>query len=208
MQDVQAVLFDLYNTLVFNPSKDSPYRRFFSAVGIDGLEELKEAKKIVLTEELESFGAIAKRLGVQRAESFQMIATELNQEISQVKVDDGVPEVLVELRRRGLRLGLISNLATPYKRPVFDLGLDQFFERMIFSCDVGCRKPDPEIFRLACSALAVEPNQVLMIGDNLNHDYRAAKAVGMSALLLSRNIARHDAPNIGSLTDLLLIFPK
>ena len=206
MQDVQVVFFDLYNTLVFNPAKSSPYGRFFSAIGIDDQEKLREAKQIVLTEDLKTFNAIAKRLGVKRIRNIRPISVELNREISQVKVYADALPVLAELKRRGLRLCLISNLATPYKKPVFDSGLDRFFDQLVFSCDVGCRKPDQAIFQIGLEEMGIEPHQGLMVGDSYFNDYRAAKDVGLNALLLSRRVIRDDVDSIGSLEDLLPIF--
>ena len=44
-------------------------------------------------------------------------------------------------------------------------GLRRLFDGFISSCDVGLRKPDPQIFKLALAVAAVEPHECIYIDD-------------------------------------------
>lgn len=96
-----------------------------------------------------------------------------------------VLETLEWLRRRGCRLGSITNRA--YSGPRFwhelrELGLTDYFEVVAISCDVGYLKPHPRIFRHALDGLGLEPTSVVMVGDSLRADVGGAKALGMAAV--------------------------
>ncbi|HEY8316316.1 MAG TPA: HAD family hydrolase [Gaiellaceae bacterium] len=90
--------------------------------------------------------------------------------------------LLEALRGRGLKLGLVSNAFDPPEllhRDLAQLGIAERLDVALFSSEVGRRKPDPEIFRRALGALAVEPSQTLFVGDTLGSDIAGAAALGM-----------------------------
>lgn len=70
------------------------------------------------------------------------------------------------LKRRGLAVGVLTNNVAewaPLWRPSLPEGL---FDVVIDSAEVGCRKPEPEIYRLALRALCVDdPSRALFIDD-------------------------------------------
>jgi len=61
----------------------------------------------------------------------------------------------------------------------------KFFDLMIFSEEVGIRKPDRKIFNMAACGLMVTPCEVVHVGDNLKSDACGAKNVGFKAVHLS-----------------------
>ena len=72
--------------------------------------------------------------------------------------------LLDALRNRGLKLGLVSNAFDPRAILQPDLermGLAERLDFAVFSSEVGRRKPDPAIFRVALEALQVEPEETL-----------------------------------------------
>ncbi len=54
---------------------------------------------------------------------------------------------------------------------------------MIISEAVGLRKPQAEIFQLACQQMNVRPEQCVMVGDNEIADIQGAKNIGMQTIL-------------------------
>ena len=54
----------------------------------------------------------------------------------------------------------------------------------LFSCQVGLKKPDPRIYRLACDQLGVPPERCLYIGDGSSRELSGAAAVGMHPVML------------------------
>jgi len=93
--------------------------------------------------------------------------------------------LLESLRNRGLRLGLVSNAFDPpylLHRDLVDAGVAQRIDYAVFSSELGKRKPHPEIFVRALSALDVRPEAAVFVGDRLYEDVGGASAVGMTTV--------------------------
>ncbi|GLP64471.1 hydrolase [Streptomyces sp. TUS-ST3] len=83
-------------------------------------------------------------------------------------------EVLQALRERGIKVGVVSNIGWDL-RPVFRAhGLDPYVDVYVLSYEHGIQKPDPRLFKTACTALGSEPGDVLMVGDDRRADGGAA----------------------------------
>jgi len=98
--------------------------------------------------------------------------------------DDAVP-ALEELRRHGLRIGLISN---------GQRDLEEFARHHRLDVDVavgskshGRTKPHASIFESALSALGVTAREAAMVGDSVADDIEGARALGMRAILIDRD---------------------
>ncbi len=96
-------------------------------------------------------------------------------------------EVLRELRRRGLALGLVSNVALPgdfYRACLAAFGLAEPFAVLRFSCDEGSRKPAPAMLLSALAALGIAPAEAAMVGDRRRSDVAAGRAAGTRTVWL------------------------
>ena len=98
--------------------------------------------------------------------------------------DDAI-DTLDEFRNRGLRFGCVTN--RPYGGPTFlqevtELGLDDYFEVMSVSCDLGYMKPHAKIYEHALNAMNVAPEETVMVGDSLIADVRGAQVLGMTGV--------------------------
>lgn len=96
-------------------------------------------------------------------------------------------EVLPELRRHGVELGIITNASLPmiYRdRELQAFGLiDWFSDCRISAVDVGYIKPHPSVFEKALDLLRIAPEEAVFVGDNLETDIRGAQDAGMHAVL-------------------------
>lgn len=101
-----------------------------------------------------------------------------------------VEEVLRELRRR-YRLGVITNTVTSREQHVRmalkRIGLEQYFDVILTSVDVGCNKPDEKIFLKALEALNVQPKEAVMVGNRVSTDIVGANRIGMKTILFKWN---------------------
>lgn len=79
-------------------------------------------------------------------------------------------------------LVLVSNFYGNVEAVLKDFNLDTYFRQIIESAVVGVRKPDPKIFQLGCEALALPPEQVLVIGDSYRKDIVPAETIGCQVL--------------------------
>ncbi len=111
--------------------------------------------------------------------------------------EDVLP-VLSELRRHGLKLGLVSNTSRDLEHFVAHHGLD--VDAVVSSGRFGKTKPHPTIFEYVLDALAVAPADAAMVGDSLDDDVEGARSLGMGAFLLDRDGRFPDFA--GRLTDL------
>lgn len=108
------------------------------------------------------------------------------------KLIPGTVEMLRDLKDRGYLIGLISDVAwgLPSYFPMRDMtfyGLDGFFDDLVFSSDVGLRKPNPSIFRIALDNLGVTAIESAYVGNNLQVDVKGALEVGLKAILKKSN---------------------
>ena len=97
--------------------------------------------------------------------------------------DDVIP-VLDELRRAGLKIGLVSNSARDvhafarHHALEIDAGISSFHH--------GKTKPHASIFRAVLDLLGVAPTEAAMVGDTIEADIDGALALGMRAVLVDR----------------------
>ena len=96
--------------------------------------------------------------------------------------------LLQEVRARGLRIGIVSNTFDSPDLLHADLVSDGVAERVdaiVFSSELGLRKPAPEIYRAALDALDVEPANALFVGDRVREDVQGPAALGMRTCLVT-----------------------
>jgi putative hydrolase of the HAD superfamily len=98
---------------------------------------------------------------------------------------DDVPPVLRELRRRGLKIGLVSNTSRDMARFIDTFSLE--VDAWISSGSHGKVKPSPSIFLAVLDQLEVAPEQAAMVGDSLDDDVEGARSLGMRAFLVDRD---------------------
>jgi putative hydrolase of the HAD superfamily len=98
----------------------------------------------------------------------------------------GVREVLDALRGRGLGLGVISNWDSSARDLLASHGLAEYFDPIVISCEVGCEKPAPEIFRTALQRAGRRGEQCLYVGDNYYDDAVGCRRVGIRPVIVNR----------------------
>ena len=100
----------------------------------------------------------------------------------------GTIEMLEMVKAKGYLIGLVSDVAwgLPSDYPQRDMRyfqLTEYFDDMVFSTDVGLRKPHPEMFKIALSNLGAEARGSVFVGNSLQCDVKGALGVGMTAVL-------------------------
>ena len=90
--------------------------------------------------------------------------------------------LLDSLRDRGLKTALVSNAMDPawiLLRDLEEQDLRSRLDVVVFSSEVGVRKPSPRIFQHALDELDVPAERALFVGDRLDADVAGARDVGM-----------------------------
>ena len=105
---------------------------------------------------------------------------EINGDYSSVY--DGVREGLAAMRQQGLRLACVTNKPIAFARPLLQkTGLAEYFELIYGGDSLPKKKPDPLPMLTVCRDFALQPFEVVAIGDSSN-DAEAARAAGCRSL--------------------------
>ena len=94
--------------------------------------------------------------------------------------------VLEDLRRRGLKLCIVSNAAFPPKSMRDQLrhhDLFDFFDATVYSSELGLRKPNAAIYQEALRLVDVRPDEAVFVGDRLREDVMGPRKAGMHPFL-------------------------
>jgi putative hydrolase of the HAD superfamily len=112
-----------------------------------------------------------------------------------VRLEEEMLDAIRSARTAGLKTGMLSNSwgVGYYPRDL----LDEIFDEVVISGEVGLRKPDPEIFALTARRLGVEPERCVFVDDHPGH-LKAAGELGMTTVL-----HRTPAETISELKELL-----
>jgi FMN phosphatase YigB (HAD superfamily) len=100
---------------------------------------------------------------------------------------EDVSQTLDTLLDFGYCLYLVSNIMFPYNKVINRLDLKHWFKGFILSCEIGTRKPDPDIFEEALRLAGVEAHTAVMIGDNWKTDILGAVGRKIPAIFLDRS---------------------
>jgi putative hydrolase of the HAD superfamily len=87
------------------------------------------------------------------------------------------------LHRHGLAVGIVSNTGWDVRTVFAEHALIDVVASFTLSYEAGFVKPDRRIFAAACESLGLEPEQVVMVGDDPRADSGAVRA-GIRTLLL------------------------
>lgn len=209
----KVVLFDLWMTLIYGLSEDPiltlqrllKYRE--PGEGLDQ-EFLTKCLTTNISDPSRFLRDVAKTFAIKVPRGAVGEFRRLNaRERAAATAYDDTFAVLKELNDRGYRLGLISNLwPFPVRRVFKEMKLGAHFEHLVYSFEVGVRKPDRGIFDHTAQLFGVKAGECVMIGDSLSSDVEGSLAAGMHAILIDRSgkTARLDAKNASvarSLTD-------
>jgi len=239
VQKIEAILFDMNGTLrtrePHQPTQRAATRRMLELLGKN---EATEAYWEELTRRFKAYGHWAQKNLLQLSEKeiwtrwllpdippgqIEPVAAELTLAWSERKgrmvPKAGAEGVLVELKRRGYRLGVISNSMSSLDIPRFldACGWKEHFKVVVLSSSVKYRKPAPEPFLEAVRGMNIEPGQCVYLGNRISKDMVGCKRAGF-ALGIILELPGGPRPDeqeltiqpdlvIHSLSELLDIFP-
>jgi HAD superfamily hydrolase (TIGR01549 family) len=107
-----------------------------------------------------------------------------------------VADVLRDLHRAGLLLGLISNTQRCLASFERHFELEGLFTVALSSFEHGYMKPHRSIFEAALTATGSRPEEAVMVGDSYAHDIEGALNTGMRAVLVCRSGRPQLAPDV------------
>lgn len=93
-------------------------------------------------------------------------------------------ELVKDIRSAGMGTAVVSNNVCEWQ-PAWETALPtpQLFDELVFSWQVGCRKPNPDIYNLALDRLGVAAERAVFLDDSANM-VEGAKAAGLTGVLV------------------------
>ena len=98
-----------------------------------------------------------------------------------------VPAALVDLRRRGLRLVVVSNWDVSLHDQLAGDGLGRLVDGIVSSAELGAAKPAPAAFTRALALAGAPAEETAHVGDQVEEDVEGARAVGIAPVLVVRD---------------------
>ena len=122
-------------------------------------------------------------------EIVQQVMLEMTRRLRQVArnltwvlYDDVLPTIK-KLKKRGLILGLISNL--PIAKSA-SASLEPYLDFVVTSNEAGASKPESPVFLMALEQAGVNGSEAVYVGDQYQTDVVGARAVGIKPILIDR----------------------
>jgi len=218
--DIDAVTFDFYNTLVYHRQGDGRGAMLMEYLAIQGLAS-DPWEHQVLYDVFEHHGKdYSPNLPAEEKRRYLVrLAKQVFQRLN-VRAPDGaaadhaanvwsvlgpaslgvfpdVSNVLKLLRGAGYRLAVVSNWQCGLRHFCTELGFGDALDHVVASAEVGCAKPNPEIFRDVCRRVGIPCRRVLHVGDSVVDDIEGAHGAGMQAVLVRRD---DGVPSVGAPT--------
>lgn len=124
------------------------------------------------------------KLGIRNTDEFTRILTQrVNDGYLSVDLYPGVQKTLIELKRRPVKLALLTSTKRVMLEPALvHHRLSGIFDVVLTAEDVTKHKPDPEIIFKALEMLGNNPEKSLMVGDSKS-DLGAARNAGIDSML-------------------------
>ncbi|MGU9332072.1 HAD family hydrolase [Clostridium perfringens] len=194
---IKAIVFDLDDTLI---SERDYIKSGFKVVSnyIEGkysidqkkvfnkMEELfKKSTKNVFNRTLEHF-----KIKYEKEDILKLISIYRNH-VPDIKFFDDVIPTLEELRKRGYKLGIITDgYKETQNRKLNALKCREFFDEIIITDELGREywKPHEKSYKLISEKLDIKPEEYIYVGDNSIKDFVNAKKIGVKTILIKRDL--------------------
>ncbi|MCA1806695.1 MAG: HAD family phosphatase [Actinobacteria bacterium] len=107
----------------------------------------------------------------------------------ELKPHPGMVKIVKKLKDSGFVVGVLSNIFANNRATIETNGGYDGFDLVVASCDLGYKKPQPEIFEYALSQLSnIQPNEIIFLDDR-EANAKAAEAHGMKGVYVQNHNA-------------------
>ncbi len=203
MAEIKAVVFDMYQTLVQDPSGQwrTSFRSIVEEQGLsitaeqlwEGWHESEEQFRHRRTDPslpfqtyfdawASGFRVAFEQMGISG--DAEAATSRFFSDLSRREPFPETREALLEIER-GYRIAVLSNADDGFLLPNLEL-LDLEFETVLSSEMARSYKPQPELFREMLSRLSLSPEETVYVGDRHYEDVYGASEVGMNAVWIDR----------------------
>ena len=208
---VKALIFDLWGTIIETGVRPSPSRqvKYFLRVNEPFPDFILTFEHSFMTKKFDSLQA-----------AFENVVADFNLKIPDFvyeklvgmwnknailsKFFEDTEEVLKALKSKKIKLFLLVNTDQfSYEQIKEKFHLDEYFDKIYLSYEMGLLKVNPESFEAILKENKLKKEDVIMIGDSLDSDMKAAEASDIKGILVDRRNTREFENKITSLRELL-----
>ncbi len=189
----KAVIFDFGNVII-NIDIPRTFQAFATLTGKRQavIEKLVSENQLFRRYETGQFTDIEFREIVRQTVGFPLSDTEVDRAWNSLLLD--IPQRRIDLLkeiRRKYPIYLLSNTnnihieaSNSYLKKAFGYRhLDELFDQLFLSYEIGMWKPDTEIYQYVLDEINLKPHEVLFLDDN-PHNIQSASALGMQTILV------------------------
>jgi putative hydrolase of the HAD superfamily len=200
MQKPEAILFDLWGTLIssdaFDPNlgnaailraSDNPHGVTLEEIQslggrvVSSLEGREDQSALEFTQ-ASLLRIIEDAFDLRYRKTLLDMEWDFWQAALSVRLIDGVAQLLPLVAAKGIRMGVVSNssfAAATLEKELDRHGIRRHFDFVVSSADYGVRKPDLIIFEVALRRLGLDASRTWFAGDNVGYDIIGAHSAGM-----------------------------
>jgi putative hydrolase of the HAD superfamily len=192
----KAIIFDLFGTLVDSYSVQG-YNKLLADMASALELPKKDFSQLWLDTTYERGTGIFKTTGESIRHILKLLKVSVSEEniekCEQIRREttrkaltpkNGAAAILKTLRGLGYKIGLITNCSAEVPLMWQNTEFTSLFDVTIFSASVGIKKPEPQIYTMACEQLGVESTDCLYIGDGDSNELTGASQLGMDAVMI------------------------
>ncbi|MGC9312491.1 MAG: YjjG family noncanonical pyrimidine nucleotidase [Sediminispirochaetaceae bacterium] len=196
---IEAILFDFDDTLInYQVSERHGLTRALELCGVEVKEEYLQIyreenqrlwklveKGMMSTAELRvrRFEILLERTGIHIGISPKKLGELYLHHFAEIgEMEDGALQLLQWVREHPrLKTAILTNGFKDTQRRRFAVTqVEEFFDELFISGEMGVKKPEPEIFHMSLEKLNIsDPQRVLIVGDNLVSDIMGGKKAGL-----------------------------
>lgn len=189
---IKLIAFDLWGTLAI---KGNPFKHFSEIIKdefklkLSKQEIIKRFEETLQTRywetEIDGYLEFIRKIGIEaNKENVLKILSIRNKLENEVLVFDFVIPLLKNLKKQGYKTAIVSNSSIfTYDYFKKKTNILKYIDYQHFSFQVGYTKPNPQIYLELQRKVNLYNNEILMIGDNFENDFKAPKQLGINAIL-------------------------
>lgn len=194
----EAVIFDFYGTLAHWADDAADYRTVLSSFGyepaasvLDGFfsayDGVDHSEHSVSEEAYEAWvrwrlGELSVACGVRDAHREAVVEGLRNLDRAPMVAYLEAANTLRALRESGIAVGVCSNWGWELDAYLEQVGLLDLVDSTVTSARAGSRKPHPGIYDCSTTALGIDPERAVFVGDSWEPDVRGPRRLGMTAV--------------------------
>jgi putative hydrolase of the HAD superfamily len=201
MKGIQNVIFDLGGVIInldtnrtireFNKISQIPFQDIYTQAKQDEIFTLLDKGKISTSDFIKE---VKRQIRYDGPDKDILLAwNAMLLDVPEERLD-----LLVEMKHN-YNTFLLSNTCEPhihaFEKELHDehgiRNFDDYFDKVYYSCRIGMRKPDKEIFEFVLSQNNLKPEETVFIDDSPQH-VKGAGECGINAFLLQKNMSVND----------------